>query len=88
MSAPAGLIPCFLYVCVKYKIINQYMLVAYSNLNINFAVVDALRPPEFQPIQPSPEQPTVDDGDTEGEESTDIRDFFPETWIWEIFKTK
>lgn len=40
------------------------------------------------------DQPTIDveddldDGDEDEEPTDDVREFFPETWIWELMKTE
>ena len=53
--------------------------------------------PTAGPAPPQPPPPPLDDvvdteadGDTpeEDEGSTDIRTFFPETWIWEVLRTE
>ena len=42
-------------------------------------------PAPTQPDRLEPEEPDVDEEDLS---SSDIRDFFPETWVWEILRTK
>ena len=37
---------------------------------------------------PTPGPEVEEDDDEDISESGDIRDFFPETWIWKIFRTK